>query len=119
MIVHSGDALRIGGRWEPTGQKIGGVLYAAAPKVARPAKRAAGPEVGRALLAVLQRWRYESDIGADLVLGYIGAANLGGAPSWRAHMICNGPRGCGKSWLTEVVAAALGAGAQTLVQSTP
>lgn len=47
--------------------------------------------------------------GDDLFVGWIGAAMLGGAPLWRAHLFTTGERGCGKSWLADLYAAGVGA----------
>lgn len=111
IIVHAGDELLIDGRWERGGKVHQGVIYAAAPNCERPADTALGKEAGQALLATIGRWRFERDIGPELVLGFMGAAMLGGAPFWRVHMLAVGQRGSGKTWLSDLVKAALGGGA--------
>lgn len=120
LVVHVGDGLlRWGaadeaggwaGGWivEPPGARMGGVLYGAAPRIARPAAAPAGVEAGRRLHDALGTWSYRHSGGRELVAGYIGVSLLGAAPHWRAHAGVNGPRGCGKSSLAELVAAAQG-----------
>ncbi len=46
--------------------------------------------------------------------GFVGAAMLGGATPWRAHVYALGPYGSGKSWLGELQSAALGAAAHPI-----
>ena len=111
LVVHVGDALLIEGALHPVGAIRDGTLYTAAPRLSRPAKESADKAAGLALLDRVRRWRFESPIGSELILGFIGAAMLGGAPPWRVHVLVIGRRGTGKSWLADLVTAALGGGA--------
>jgi hypothetical protein len=114
VVVHAGDGVWIDGAWRAAGQRLGGALYPAAPPRARPAATPATAAEGVAILEACRLWRYEDAIGPELVCGMIGAAALGGAPFHRAHMLISGRYGTGKSWLMDLIAAALGAGAQPL-----
>lgn len=112
LIVHAGDALYVDRKWSSSGQYIDGTLYPAWPKIDRPALRPAKVTAGLRLMEIVRtRWRFKTPRGADLVVGWMGAAMLGGAPSWRAHFYLNGANGTGKTWFCNLVAATLGAGA--------
>lgn len=120
LIIHCGDQLirvhgaaQKNGETESAGQKIGQIIYAAAPRVVppdflNPASRSEAASV----LERLRAWDYEgTQLGPDIVIGWCGLAHLAGAPDWRVHFMLKGPRGSGKSSLTEYVSALLGAGA--------
>jgi hypothetical protein len=112
-IVHVGDALlveRVPGELqeERIGQKIGGVIYPASAKLRRPADEPSSAEDGAALLKSLQLWKFARADSAQLLLGWMGAAMLGGLTRWRAHLALHGPQGTGKSTLLELVSATMG-----------
>lgn len=116
-LAHCGDALGSPGggswSWAPAGAKRVEALYPAAPHIVRPAEQPASRDQGRSILeAVRNLWRFRTEVAADLVVGFTGAAMLGAYPPWRAHIYVTGERGAGKTWLAELVAAALGAQAQ-------
>lgn len=111
LIVHAGDSLLVGCTWQPAGVMRGCAIYPAASPIGRPAGTPARTEAGRRLLETLRRWNFTSELGAELVLGFIGQAFLSGALTWRSHMAVTGERGTGKSLLAELVAAALGGAA--------
>lgn len=112
LIVHAGDALLVDGEWEAAGKRIDGVLYPAWPPIERPTLRPAKLTDGLRLLDIANTmWRFATPRGADLAVGWIGAAMLGGAPNWRAHMYLTGEQGSGKTWFSNLVSAAMGAGA--------
>ena len=61
------------------------------------------------LLRTIKRlWGWKRDVDADIWLGWVAAACLGGFPDWRAHLYVHGNRGCGKSKLIELAARLLG-----------
>lgn len=111
VVAHCGDALYADGEWGPSGVKRNGFIYRAAPPVPRHAAQPAVAEAGRDLLEAVRPWRFREEVGAELIVGFIGQAMLGGATRWRAHALVTGPRGSGKSWLLELVGAALGGAA--------
>jgi energy-coupling factor transporter ATP-binding protein EcfA2 len=53
-------------------------------------------------------WGWKRDVDADIFLGWVAAAILGGFPAWRSHLYVYGSRGSGKSKLMEVAAGMLG-----------
>lgn len=117
-LVHAGDALGVPGAWEAAGAKRVEALYPAAPRIARPSDTPAGCDAGRRLLtSIRELWRFRDAAGPDLIAGWIASAMLGAYPEWRAHLYTSGERGSGKSWLCELVTAALGAQAQAALNN--
>lgn len=113
LVVHLGDRLffpaEIGeNRYKSAGDIIERTLYPASPALKPPADDIALPEHGNQLLQAIKRWKFKRPYGADLVFGFFGAALLGAAPQWRAHILVTGERGSGKSWLADLVSTALG-----------
>jgi hypothetical protein len=111
LLFHGGDGLLIDDEWHRAGVKRDDILYPAASRIARPASKPAGRDVGERLLAAIKLWNFEEEVGAHVVMGFIGAAFLGAAPRWRAHIMVLAPLGSGKSGLADLVAAALGGAA--------
>ena len=109
LLVHCGDAVIDRGRERPAGLVAGGAVYPARPPIGRPADRAAGAGEAAALIEAVGLWNWRDQAGPDLVTGFIGASLLGGAARWRAHLYVLARFGSGKSWLAELVGAALGA----------
>lgn len=117
IVAHCGQSLALyfvdgGSDVIAAGARRPEAFYPAAPALVMPADAAAGCGHGRELEQALALWSWRDQIDRDLVLGWIGAALLGAAPSWRTHLCVTGERGCGKSWLATYIAAALGAQAQ-------
>jgi len=111
LVVHAGDALYVDGDWRPAGVILGGAIYPARHTIARPAAVPAPPAVGEELLEAVRLWSWSRPEEPEIWLGWLGQAMLGGAPRWRAHLMVTGARGSGKTWLANLAAAALGAGA--------
>lgn len=118
LAVNAGNALLIDGAWQRVGQKIDGAIYTASAPRERPGGKACDRDEAADLLDALRLWEYETANGAELVLGFIGAAMLGGAPSWRVHMLVSGEAGSGKSALSDLVKATLGGGASDANDTT-
>jgi hypothetical protein len=122
LVVHVGNALatlttdschrlaRNGGgiEWGHAGQVIDGGLYAATARCKRPAEKAASKAVGAKILEGFRLWHYDNPLSADIMLGQLGAAYLGGAISWRVHLLLSAQGGSGKTWLMNFLDAALG-----------
>jgi hypothetical protein len=53
-------------------------------------------------------WGWKRNVDADIWLGFIAAASLGGFPEWRSHLYVHGSRGSGKSKLLELAGCFLG-----------
>lgn len=101
LILHCGDAVLVVGdreEWKAPGV-IGRHVYPAAPALPRPVDVA--PEVeaaGERLLDLVRSWNWKrGDVDARLMLGWIGAALIGGALDWRPVAWLTGGRGTGKS----------------------
>ena len=116
LIVHCGDVLIDGAskRDMPAGMRIDGVLYPSAPPILRPAVDEAGIEVGMRLIDGFKAWNFRDPLAHELLGGFVGSAYLGGAPSWRSHILVRAEHGSGKTWLAETAAAALGAAAHPM-----
>ncbi len=108
-VLHAGDGIYYDGAWLPPGQLLGDAIYVARPALARPDfKFPLGLDATRELRAWLNAWSFEDPRDADLLFGFLGAALLGGFPTWRVHAIVSGERGCGKSSLGEYLEACFG-----------
>ncbi len=113
LVIHVGDRLLVGAASMPAGQRLGKAIFPAAPPLERPllanpATAADAAGLDRHLLI----WQARNAGLQRLLMGWICVAALGAAPSWRAHLLFSGPRGCGKSSLVAFLAAALGSQAR-------
>lgn len=121
LVVHAGDAIASltaddclqlashgGLQWEHAGQIIDGGLYAATSRCPRPANKPASRAAGRKVYESLKLWHYDSPLSPDIILGFLGASMLGGAPSWRIHLLLLAQGGSGKTWLMDFFNALLG-----------
>jgi hypothetical protein len=106
LILHAGDAVSIDGEWHEAG-KIGRHVYPSAKAGLRPwdAPVAGGARgAGQKLLTILRTWNWKrGDLDAHLLLGWIGAAFIGGALQWRPVVWVSGGRGTGKSTLNKLL----------------
>jgi hypothetical protein len=122
LILHCGDAVwREGHGWQIPGT-IGRYVYPAAPTKPQPygldgtlaRVQASGLEVAAArplyvetvdrLVTLLRTWNWSRPaIDPHLLLGWIGAAMLGGALKWRVLAWITGDKGTGKSTLQDVL----------------
>lgn len=120
LILHCGDGILIGpapkgaqplgdriqGAWHRPGA-VGRYVFPAAPACPRPhplrtETGAGGPAWD--LLELLKTWRWRrGELDAVLLLGWIGAAILGGALHWRPVAWITGGPGTGKSTLHDVL----------------
>jgi len=119
LILHAGDRVFVSkpggayadGAWLDAGV-IDGHVYPASAALPRPALEAvAAGERGPAaeLLTTLDTWTWRrGEIDAMLLMGWIGAAMIGGALKWRPVCWITGGRGTGKSTLHELVEDLLG-----------
>lgn len=126
LVFHCGDGLMIGappaqaeaGELKPhplaalqPGQ-IGRYVYPAAASIPRPSEDVApGGQHGaaRTLLGALATWNWlRGEVDAVMLLGWIGAAILGGALTWRPLVWITGDRSTGKSTLQKLVQDVLG-----------
>lgn len=113
LILHCGDKLLIGAgtdqlgdgtprprvaKWHDPG-RIGGFVYPTGPSAPRPATEAADACGAAEILGMLETWRWKRSIDPVLLLGWIGAAMLGGALAWRPNVWVTGDSATGKSTL--------------------
>lgn len=105
LVMHCGESLyTVAGR-AGTGLRRD-YLYPAAPATPSPLFEAPGGIDGPAwkLLDQLHTWNWAREhTDAKLLLGWIGAAMLGGAPDWRPMAWITGERGTGKSTLQKLI----------------
>lgn len=81
---------------------IGEHIYLLGRKQVRPAKEKPGPAPAQTLLGALSSWNWaRGALDARLLLGWIVAAMLGGALSWRPLIWITGDKGTGKSTLND------------------
>jgi hypothetical protein len=116
LVLHTGTDLLIGGRREPPGE-IDGYVYPTRPAIAgpwpAPVEEAQNP--ARLLLPLLRSWQWgRPEVDPVLLLGWIGAAFLGGALPWRPAVYLTGDAATGKSTLQALIKGLLG---DSLVQA--
>jgi len=117
MILHVGDALMRVGKVMAPGQRAKCVYPASAP-MSRPSDGPGPQKSARALLDRLKSWEWRRDIDADLLLGWICAAMIGGYLDWRPMAFLVGDRATGKSTLQDVIKYVMGADGMIKVANT-
>ncbi|HEY0182337.1 MAG TPA: ATP-binding protein [Rhodopila sp.] len=106
-IVHCGDAVLVGDRWQTPGFRTGKQIWAAAEAIARPGIPC-GPEVARSLQQDLQTgWEYKNPAAGIVIIGLLYSCWLCGALQWRLNGFVTGPSGSGKTALLRVIRSAL------------
>lgn len=110
VVVHTGDGIYYDRAWFAPGKIIGHAIYIARAKVDRPDfDQPLDDFQTRQIRQWFNAWAFRENGDADLLFGFLGAALLGGFPSWRVHALVVGERGTGKSSLGEFIADCLGA----------
>jgi hypothetical protein len=113
LILHLGDTLYVRGRYEPCGIRDD-MVYPVLRARPRPAdEREPGGADGAAmeLRTLLQSWSWaRPKLDPLLLLGWIGAAMVGGALPWRPAAWITGDKGTGKSTLQDVLKHLFGDG---------
>lgn len=105
LLLHCGDTLIAANRRLAPGV-VGRYVYPAAPPAPQPWPVAVPGEGGPAatLLSTLQSWNWRRrDLDALLLLGWIGAAMIGGAIDWRPCCWITGGKSTGKSTLQKLL----------------
>ena len=109
LLLHCGDVLFCENKIVQP-QKIGNFIYPADNPKPRPAD-ISNTETAQELLDILKTWKWaRQDIDPVLMLGWIGAALLGGALDWRPMVWVTGDKGTGKSTLQKIIKDILGRG---------
>ena len=114
LLVHCGDRILIDGEWRPAGLLRDGAIFPACARIPPPAVAPAEADVGAALGEAFGLWSFREAIGPDALVGFVAQAFLGAAPDWRGHVYTLAEHGSGKTWLAELLAAALGGAAHPL-----
>jgi hypothetical protein len=115
LIWHAGEALYRVERGKLTMSRPGsvdGVFYARRPQITMPWPEAVTDAESPAhdLLAAFNTWIWERPLlDPVLMVGWLGAAALGGALPWRPTVFITGDRGRGKSTLQGIIKEVLGA----------
>jgi hypothetical protein len=109
-VAHCGERLVFAdGHTVNAGCRLGEAIFAAYPQRPAPVETAADVEETRSMLeSVRSRWGWDRPAAAGVLIGWIGAAALGGFPRWRTHIMVSGRRGSGKSRLVELADKLLG-----------
>jgi hypothetical protein len=107
LVLHCGDTILVAapdgtGYMEPG--LIDGFVYPTAPAQPRPDPVEQDAAPAERLLMLLRSWRWERElIDPMLLLGWVGAAMIGGALGWRPHAWVTGSSATGKSTLQKVL----------------
>lgn len=110
LVLHCGDAVLINGEMLPPGVH-GRYIYPAGKAIPKPWDKSVPGSAGPAqrLLTLLESWSWKrKERDSRLLLGWIGAAIIGGALDWRPVIWVSGGRGTGKSTLHRTLAEVLG-----------
>jgi hypothetical protein len=110
LVLHSGTQLRFNGRVEPPGE-IEGFVYPTRPALPTPwPESTVGAEnPARLIRPMLASWLWaRPTVDPYLLLGWIGAALLGGALPWRPAVYITGDKATGKSTLQALIKGLLG-----------
>jgi hypothetical protein len=121
LVLHCGDQVFItgvhAGYVEPG--KIGRYIYPAGPSRPRPDPSEQDAKAGEILLMKLRAWQWaRALVDPMLLLGWVGAAMVGGALDWRPHAWVTGSSATGKSTLQKLLRALFDGAALTTGNAT-
>ena len=105
LVLHTGTKLLMGGRVLPPGASDG-YVYPTRPALPLPWPEAVGDAANpvKLLRPLLRSWQWaRPDVDPVLLLGWIGAAFLGGALPWRPTVYITGDKATGKSTLQALI----------------
>ena len=121
LLAHLGDHIYFDGNEREPGFQKEGAFYLisnAIPRMAPP-KDAASVADCEDILDVVKTWTFkDAERGPYLWLGWMMAAQYGGAPEWRVHMMAGAENGSGKSTLAELLEGLLGGLGQFINEAT-
>ena len=103
LVLHLGDVVHTAGRYQPPG-RYDGLIYPAMAPTMRPAEDPESGDAAAEILGMMRSWHWQHPLQPMLVLGWVCQGFVGGALRWRSHVICDGPKGAGKSTLMELIA---------------
>ncbi|MCC6887755.1 MAG: hypothetical protein IT536_04395 [Hyphomicrobiales bacterium] len=110
LLLHAGTSLITGNKRQPPGM-IEGFVYPTRPALPLPWPQAveADHNPARLLRPLMQSWRWaRPEVDPHLLLGWIGAALVGGALAWRPAVYITGDKATGKSTLQALIKGLLG-----------
>lgn len=122
LILHCGDVVWMAGAWLKPGL-IGRHVYPAGAPILRPTSapiRAGKDNPAEWLLTALNTWKWRrGTLDAHLLLGWIGAAFMGGALDWRPLAWITGGSATGKSTLHKLIGLVFDSGLIQVADATP
>lgn len=122
LFLHCGDVVLAGGKWCEPGL-LGKHVYPASSPTLRPAFDREGRGANNTadwLFALLKSWNWRrKEIDALLLLGWIGAALVGGALDWRPLAWITGGAGTGKSTLHKLIGRLFDSGLVQVSETSP
>lgn len=121
LIVNTGSAVLVGGRWQRPGL-FGDCVFPAREGIMKPApvaEPAGARGAANETLALLQSWNWRRPIDARLLLGWIVCAFWGAALPIRPVGWLIGPKATGKSTLQGAINALLGGWVMSVLDPTP
>ncbi len=111
LVLHCGDAVLVGDQQQSPGL-IDKLIYPGAPPILRPWPAPVGggrDGVGAEVLQLSSTWNWRHPRrNPRLVIGFIGAAMVGGALEWRPALWASGDAGTGKSTFLKMIKGMLG-----------
>lgn len=109
LVLHCGDKIYSSDQAYLPG-RIGDHFYPGAPAIPHPADNDADAQkAAQELLDLLKTWNWRRpDLDPYLMMGWIGAALMGGAIDWRPLVWISGDKATGKSTLQKVVQMVIG-----------
>jgi hypothetical protein len=103
LVFHCGDIIYTRDQAFKPG-RIGEHVYPSAPAIPHPAQGRADSGAAEQILDFLKTWNWRRpDMDPHLLLGWIGAAMLGGALRWRPVVWVTGDKATGKSTLQKLI----------------
>lgn len=109
LVLHCGDVIYVGATANDQGGYLNdnlyeGFVYPTNAEIPRPDVEPADTSTGEAMLKLLRSWYwFRPLVDPMLLLGFIGAGNVGGALRWRPHGWITGSSATGKSTLQQVL----------------
>ncbi|TCS14557.1 hypothetical protein [Caulobacter sp. BK020] len=118
LIYHAGSRVLFQGKWQHPGE-LGDWVFPARTPIMSPQPAAADPGQVESLMMLLETWNWtRGELDARLLFGWIAAAMIGGALDWRPMVFLTGDAGTGKSTLQKLMAAVIGRGLVSSVNTT-
>jgi putative DNA primase/helicase len=108
IVIHAGDRLYIDGAETPLLQGDTTHVYEQARAVSVSMDNPLSKAEAKDFLMFCRALSWECATYGYLLAGFVVVAIASGALRWRPHGLLNGPKGCGKSWVMDVLVHILG-----------